>query len=136
MKENNTVVLIVDDSDINRRFTRQAIQEKFGENTEILDTNSNQAAREILSSRNDIDVVMLDYTMHGGNGDELLKENVIRSTQMPACVIAATSTHPPHNDLLISLGADIYTPKSIASGEDGPAYDKLVTLVRKKQTAS
>jgi CheY-like chemotaxis protein len=65
------------------------------------------AARQALA-QSTFDVVLVDYDLDDGKGDEIVKE--IKS-QFPHLLIVAVSSHQVGNDALVAAGADAVCSK-------------------------
>lgn len=63
-------------------------------------------AREAL--KHDFEVVLVDYDLDDGKGDELIRE---LSSQNPRPKVIAASSHQPGNDAMLAAGADAVCSK-------------------------
>jgi DNA-binding NarL/FixJ family response regulator len=113
-------ILIADDHPVVRKGMKQIIEEAT--DMKITDEASNGA--EVLSkiSKNDFDIILLDITMPGRSGLEILKEAKKIKPKIPIIVL---SIHPEQQYAIRALkaGASGYLTKSSAPEE-------LITAVR------
>jgi len=113
-------ILIADDHPVVRKGMKQIIEEET--DMKITDEASNGA--EVLSkiSKNDFDIILLDITMPGRSGLEILKEARKMKPKIPIIVL---SIHPEQQYAIRALkaGAAGYLTKSSAPEE-------LITAVR------
>jgi putative two-component system response regulator len=86
-------VLAVDDDMINLKLLKSMLM-KTGNVAEVIEAGNGSDAIEILKSRNDIDIILLDVIMPVMNGIEMLK--VVRADenlmQLPIIVLTTDET--------------------------------------------
>jgi DNA-binding response OmpR family regulator len=83
------------------RFARLTVAQ-FLSSHQVTVVPSLIAARQALTL-NTFDVVLVDYDLDDGKGDELVRE---LRTQSPRPFIIAVSSHQDGNDALVAAGAD------------------------------
>jgi two-component system invasion response regulator UvrY len=108
-------VLIVDDHAILRAGVREMLADE--EDLEVVgEAGSAEEALQLLNSGTKVDVVVLDITLPGQSGIELLKH--LRS-ERPELAILVLSMHPERSFAvrLMRAGADGYVPKMIVPEE-------------------
>jgi signal transduction histidine kinase len=108
-------VLLVDDDEVDRTAVRRAlgrggISPKF---TEATDFNS---ARTALLSSDEFDVVLLDFSLPGGDGLELLREARARGVDTPVIVLTGQGDEALAVQLMKAGAAD-YLPKGLLTTE-------------------
>jgi len=90
---NNLVILAVDDDMINLKLLRSMLM-KTGKVAEVVEAKNGSDAVDVLKSRQDIDLVLLDIIMPIMNGIEVLK--VVRADenlrQVPIIVLTTDET--------------------------------------------
>ena len=113
-------ILIADDHALVRRGVREALAEEFAQAEFGEAATVQETLREVL--RRDWDIVVLDITMPGGSGLDVLKHLKRTHPDLPVLVL---SMHP----------ADQYAAHVLQAGAAGyltkeAAPEKLVTAVR------
>lgn len=108
-------VLIVDDHAILRAGVREMLADEE-DLTVVGEAGSAEEALQLLESGTKVDVVVLDITLPGQSGIELLKR--LRD-QMPELAILVLSMHPERSFAvrLMRAGANGYVPKMIVPEE-------------------
>jgi len=114
-------VLIVDDHPIVRKGLRQVLSEVS--DIEVTDEAGNAYDVPIKVRKRDFDVVLLDISLPGGNGLDLLKQLKYEKPDLPILIL---STHPEEQYAMRALkaGASGYLTKD-------KAPDELITAIRK-----
>ena len=114
-------IFIADDHAI----VREGLKQIVADSSDIIVAGEATHGGEVLGKvlKNNYDVVLLDITMPGGNGLELLKE---LKSQRPSSPILILSIHPEEQYALRSLkaGASGYLTKGCAS-------DELICAIRR-----
>ena len=108
-------VLIVDDHAILRAGVREMLTDE--EDLEVVgEAGSAEEALQLLDSGTKVDVVVLDITLPGQSGIELLKH---LRTERPDLAILVLSMHPERSFAvrLMRAGANGYVPKMIVPEE-------------------
>lgn len=114
-------ILIIDDSMLSRRMLRKILEEASYEVIEAVDGYS---ALEIFSLENP-DLVMLDLTMPGINGFEVLKQlKEIRPSAK--VVVASADVQTMTKELVFSHGADGFINKPFVAEEVTDLIKKLL----------
>lgn len=107
----NLIVLAVDDDMINLKLLKSMLK-KSGKVTEVIEAKNGSDAVEVLKSRHDIDLVLLDIIMPIMNGIEVLQ--VVRADanlrQVP--IIVLTTDETKKSDAL-EFGANSFLMKPI-----------------------
>ena len=107
----NLIVLAVDDDMINLKLLKSMLK-KSGKVTEVIEAKNGSNAVEVLKSRHDIDLVLLDIIMPIMNGIEVLQ--VVRADvnlrQVP--IIVLTTDETKKSDAL-EFGANSFLMKPI-----------------------
>ena len=105
------IILAVDDDMINLKLLRSMLL-KSGNVIEVLEAMNGSAAVDILKSRNDIDLVLLDIIMPIMNGIEVLQ--VVRADdnlrQVPIIVLTTDETKKGE---ALEFGANSFVMKPI-----------------------
>ena len=86
MPESPMHVLLVEDNADQRELTVEALVEK-SPGARVTETDNGAAALEILEREHDIDAVILDYSLPGRNGLEVLYEINRRAAQPPVIMV-------------------------------------------------
>jgi len=108
-------VLIVDDHAILRAGVREMLTEE--QDLQVVgEAGSAEEALQVLSNGTEVDIVVLDITLPGQSGIDLLKQ--LRSDR-PDLAILVLSMHPERSFAvrLMRAGANGYVPKMIAPEE-------------------
>ena len=117
-------VLIADDHPVVRKGLREIVKEAF--HVAIADEVSN--GQEVLErvAKNDYDVVLLDISMPGRNGLDVLKELKGQKPKLPVLVL---SIHPEEQYAVrvLKAGASGYLTKE-------SAQDELISAIQKVST--
>lgn len=104
-------MLVVDDSKISRKVTSGLLKEVLGKNVFCLQAGSGEDALAILSE-NDIDLLLLDLTMPGMTGYDVLAALKQRNSNVPALVVSA-DIQPMARKRVMELGAVGFIPKPL-----------------------
>lgn len=117
-------ILIIDDSMLSRRMLRKILEAASHEVTEAVDGYS---ALEIFSLENP-ELVMLDLTMPGINGFDVLKQ--LKAIKPATKVIVASAdVQAMTKDLVFSYGADGFVNKPFVAEEITDLINKLLDYV-------
>jgi CheY-like chemotaxis protein len=81
-------LLVVDDSKSSRRVNVALVRDLFGEQVACLEAASGEEALAVLAGRQ-IDLVLLDLTMPGISGYDVLAELRKRHSTVPVVVVSA-----------------------------------------------
>lgn len=116
-------ILIVDDHSVVRRGLQQILEEEFGV-VEFGEAGDAQQAMEQIW-RSDWDVVILDLTLPGRSGLEVLRDSRQAKPRMPVLVL---SMHPEDQYAVrvLRAGAAGYLTKEAAPDELGKAVRKVL----------
>lgn len=106
-------VLLIDDHELFRDGMRYVLT-KLGENTEILDVSSYEDALPVISSNQDIDLILLDLGLSGLSDTEALKALRLALPATPVVVISSNDDGNKVQEIL-DMGAQGYIPKSTPS---------------------
>ncbi|MET0155385.1 MAG: response regulator [Rickettsiales bacterium] len=79
-------VLIVDDNEDDQRLCRRALRKAFGDNLECLTEKTGENGLRALEERR-VDCVLLDYSLPGRNGLEVLKRLRAKHPDMPIIML-------------------------------------------------
>ena len=124
MSKNNLIVLAVDDDMINLKLLKSMLM-KSGRVEEVIEAKNGSAAIDILKSRSDIDLVLLDIIMPIMGGIDVLK--VVRADdnlhQVP--IIVLTTDETKKGDAL-EFGANAFLMKPIRKDD---LISKISTLI-------
>ena len=106
-------VLLIDDHELFRDGMRYVLA-KLGENTEILDVSSYEEALPVISSNQDIDLILLDLGLSGLSDTQALEALRIA---LPATPVVVISSNDDGNKVqqILDMGAQGYIPKSTPS---------------------
>jgi two-component sensor histidine kinase len=108
-------ILIVDDSEINRKLLQATLQ---AEGIEVLDAEDGKKALDLLV-REQVDAVISDILMPNMDGYTLCHE--IRRNQqisgLPIVIYSASYTSPADEDLALDFGADKFLKKPASTKE-------------------
>ena len=115
-------VLIADDHAIVRKGLRQLVREQTAQ-MEIAEASDGQMVLELVSKGN-VDVLVLDLTMPGRNGLDILQ--AVKALQ-PTLPVLILSMHPEEQYALrvLKAGAAGYMSKEAAPDELVPAIEKI-----------
>lgn len=115
-------VLIADDHAIVRKGLRQIVREQTAQ-IEIEEASDGQSVLEKVSNSN-IDVLVLDITMPGRNGLDILQEVKALRPTLPVLIL---SMHPEEQYAIrvLKAGAAGYMSKDAAPDELVPAIQKI-----------
>lgn len=112
-------ILIIDDSMLSRRMLRKILEEA---SYEVIEASDGYSAIELFSLEKP-DLVMLDLTMPGINGFDVLKQ--LKAIKPSAKVIVASAdVQTMTRDLVFSLGADGFINKPFVAEE-------IIDLIKK-----
>lgn len=111
-------VLIVDDSGLARRLTRQFVEE-LGHSVEEASDGAQALERYVLNRH---DLVILDMVMHGMYGLEVLKKLRELNPALPVVVVTA--------DIQKSTREDVRTAGAAAVINKPLKRDELATVIR------
>ena len=107
----NLIVLAVDDDMINLKLLKSMLM-KSGKVTEVIEVKNGSDAVDVLKSRQDVDLVLLDIIMPIMNGIEVLK--VVRADpnllQVPIIVLTTDETKKGE---ALEFGANSFLMKPI-----------------------
>jgi putative two-component system response regulator len=124
MVKDDLIVLAVDDDLINLKLLKSMLL-KTGKVKEVVEARNGSDAINILKSRDDIDLILLDIIMPIMNGIEVLK--VVRADanlqQLP--IIVLTTDETKKNDAL-EFGANGFLMKPIRNAD---LVQKISTVV-------
>lgn len=103
---NPQTILIVDDSDLNRKILHNALSENYN----ILEAANGIEALDIINKNNDISLVILDIMMPKLNGIEVLKimKSKKETISIPVVLITASDSN---EEYAFELGAVDFIPK-------------------------
>ena len=113
--KSNLVVLAVDDDMINLKLLKSMLG-KTEYNCEILEASNGAEAIDILKSRDDIDIVLLDIIMPIMNGIEVLEICRADSTLGQIPIIVLTTDETKKSEAL-NAGANSFIMKPIRKDE-------------------
>ena len=120
----NLIILAVDDDMINLKLLKSMLM-KSGHVVEVLEAMNGSDAVDILKSRNDIDLVLLDIIMPIMNGIEVLQ--VVRADdnlrQVPIIVLTTDETKKGE---ALEFGANSFVMKPIRRDE---LLNKMQTVI-------
>lgn len=115
-------VLVVDDDATTRYASARLLRNTFG--ARVTDASDGEEAWRVFVSEGDIDLVLTDYLMPGGNGDVLI--NKIRAQHPHMWLVMATgSASPEQVDSLRNKGASLVLPKPISAELISRSFDFL-----------
>jgi two-component system chemotaxis response regulator CheY len=117
-------ILIIDDSSLSRRLMRKILEEA---SYEVIEAADGFAALEIFSLENP-QLVMLDLTMPGINGFEVLKQlkNINPNVKV---VVASADVQSMTRDLAFREGADGFINKPFIAEEILELIQNLISYV-------
>lgn len=106
-----TSILVVDDSKSSRKLNLAMVQELLGDQVTCLDASGGEAAMVILTQQ-PVDVVLLDLTMPGMNGFDVLA--AMREKHIAARVIVVSADiQTKAKERVAALGATGFIEKPI-----------------------
>ena len=79
-------ILLVEDNEDQRELTVEALMDKFPE-ARITETDNGSSALEILDHESNFDAIILDYSLPGHNGLEVLFEINKRASKTPVVMV-------------------------------------------------
>lgn len=104
-------ILIVDDSRTSRRINRTVVEQELKVQAEYLEAADGQEALVILE-KDPVDLVLLDLTMPGMSGYEVLAE--MQRRHLPAKVLVLSAdVQPQAREKILALGAVDFVAKPI-----------------------
>jgi len=115
MTRDDLVVLSVDDDAINLMLLKSLLV-RSGMVKEVVEAKNGQEAIDILKSRDDIDIVLLDIIMPVMGGMEMLK-NVRADTALYQPPIIILTTDETRKVEALELGANEFVTKPVRSDE-------------------
>jgi len=115
-------VLLVDDHEVVRKGIRAILEDHLG-SVDVVEAANGDAALERLDDK--LDAVILDLSMPGRNGIELLNEIKHRHPKLPVLIV---SLHAEEQFAVRALraGASGYVMKSAAPEQLVTAFDRIV----------
>jgi CheY-like chemotaxis protein len=84
----SSTLLVVDDSRSSRRVNVALVRDLFGEQVDCLEAASGEEALAVLAEHR-VDLVLLDLTMPGISGYDVLAELRRRHSEVPVVVVSA-----------------------------------------------
>ena len=115
MLKENLIVLAVDDDMINLKLLKSMLK-KSGKVQEVIEAKNGSDAVDVLKSRNDIDLVLLDIIMPIMGGIDVLK--VVRADenlrQVPIIVLTTDETKKGE---ALEFGANAFLMKPIRNAD-------------------
>lgn len=122
--KDNLIILAVDDDMINLKLLKSILM-KSGHVAEVIEAMNGSSAVDILKSRNDIDLVLLDIIMPIMNGIEVLQ--VVRADdnlrQVPIIVLTTDETKKGE---ALEFGANSFVMKPIRKDD---LLNKMQTVI-------
>jgi len=115
MQRNDLVVLAVDDDLINLKLLKSMLK-KSGFVAEVIEVKNGSDAIDILKSRNDIDLVLLDIIMPIMGGIEMLKVARADDNLRQVPIIVLTTDETKKSEAL-EYGANGFLMKPIRSDD-------------------
>lgn len=115
MTRDDLVVLSVDDDAINLMLLKSLLM-RSGLVKEVVEARNGQDAIDILKSREDIDIVLLDIIMPVMGGVEMLK-NVRSDTNLYQPPIIILTTDETRRAEALEIGANEFVTKPVRSDE-------------------
>lgn len=119
-----TKILVIDDSSLSRRLMRKILEEA---SYEVIEAADGFAALEIFSLENP-QLVMLDLTMPGINGFEVLKQLKNLNPNVKV-VVASADVQSMTKDLAFREGADGFINKPFIAEEILELVQNLLSYV-------
>ena len=124
MSKDNLTVLAVDDDMINLKLLKSMLM-KSGKVQQVIETKNGAEAVDVLKSRDDIDLVLLDIIMPVMNGIEVLQ--IVRADdtlhQIPIIVLTTDETKKGE---ALEFGANGFLMKPIRKDD---LISKIETLI-------
>ncbi len=124
MSKDNLTVLAVDDDMINLKLLKSMLM-KSGKVQQVIETQNGAEAVDVLKSRDDIDLVLLDIIMPVMNGIEVLQ--IVRADdtlhQIPIIVLTTDETKKGE---ALEFGANGFLMKPIRKDD---LVSKIETLI-------
>ena len=124
MSKDNLTVLAVDDDMINLKLLKSMLM-KSGKVQQVIETKNGAEAVDVLKSRDDIDLVLLDIIMPVMNGIEVLQ--IVRADdtlhQIPIIVLTTDETKKGE---ALEFGANGFLMKPIRKDD---LVSKIETLI-------
>lgn len=117
-------ILIIDDSSLSRRLLRKILEEA---SHEVIEASDGFSALEIFSLEVP-HLVMLDLTMPGINGFEVLKQLKKANPEIKV-IVASADVQSMTRDQAFSEGADGFINKPFVSGEITELVQNLLSYV-------
>jgi two-component system, chemotaxis family, chemotaxis protein CheY len=117
-------ILIIDDSSLSRRLLRKILEEA---SHEVIEANDGYSALEIFSLETP-HLVMLDLTMPGINGFEVLRQ-LKNSNPGTKVIVASADVQNMTKDLAFSEGADAFVNKPFVAVEVIETVNNLLSYV-------
>ena len=104
-------ILVVDDHPLILEALRHVLAQLEAD-VLVLDASTAEAGRQLIDGHPDADLVLLDLTLHGTDGFELLGDFRAAHPAVPVVVLSASERHV---DMLraLDMGAMGYIPKSV-----------------------
>jgi len=115
MPRNDLVVLAVDDDMINLKLLKSMLK-KSGYTKEVIEAKNGSDAINVLKSRDDIDLVLLDIIMPIMNGIEMLKVARADDNLRQVPIIVLTTDETKKSEAL-EFGANGFLMKPIRSDD-------------------
>lgn len=113
MSKTNLTILAVDDDMINLKLLKSMLK-KSGIVKEVIEAVNGSDAIDVLKSRDDVDVILLDIIMPIMGGIEMLK--IVRAdTNMPQLPIIVLTTDETKKYEALEIGANEFVTKPIRS---------------------
>ncbi len=113
-----STILVVDDSRFSRQISLALVREMLGEQAVCLEAACGEDALAILAQKN-VDLVLLDLTMPGLSGYDVLAEMRKRNLTVPVVVISA-DVQRLARERVIELGAIAFIAKPVSAEALGP----------------
>lgn len=117
-------ILIVDDHTVVRQGLKQILQEEYSSACFEEAASGNEALEKLRN--NSLDIVIMDITMPGKNGLEVLKQLKFEAIKTPVLVLSMHS-EDQYAIRIIKAGASGYLTKESASTELITAVDRILS---------
>lgn len=114
----SSTILVVDDSKFSRQRSLALVREMFADQAIYLEAACGEDALTILAQKN-VDLVLLDLTMPGLSGYDVLAEMRKRNLMVPVVVISA-DVQRLARERVIELGAIDFIAKPVSAEALGP----------------
>jgi len=108
-------MLIVDDDEVDRAAVRRALS-RGGLDVKVTEATDFASARSSLLRKNEFDVVLLDFSLPGGDGLELLREARSKGVDTPVIVLTGQGDEALAVELMKAGAAD-YLQKGLLTTE-------------------